>query len=56
VLMTKFGKAGKTGLSDFVTFRIGSRKELNMKIQVCLKHGKGKDKHQGTNPCVDDQI
>jgi hypothetical protein len=37
--MTKFDKAGKldylvweTGVSDFGSFRIGSRKELNMKI------------------------
>jgi hypothetical protein len=32
VLMIKFGKSGKTGLSDFSSFRIGSRKELSIKI------------------------
>jgi hypothetical protein len=27
-----------------------------MKIQVCLKHEKKKEKHQRTNPRVDDKI
>jgi hypothetical protein len=41
--MTKFGKGRKTGLSGFSIFRVDSRKEAkrwNLKIQVCLRHGK----------------
>jgi hypothetical protein len=30
--MTKFGKAGKIGVSDFVSFRAKPRNELNLKI------------------------
>jgi hypothetical protein len=32
LLMTKFDKAGKIGLSDFDSFIIGSRNELKIKI------------------------
>jgi hypothetical protein len=28
----------------------------SLKIQTFLKHGKGKERHQGANPCFDDQI
>jgi hypothetical protein len=30
--MIKFGKVGNTGLSGFESSRVGSRKELNIKI------------------------
>jgi hypothetical protein len=64
--MTKFGKAGKTGLFNLGNWSIrfwqfqnmikeGAKHE-DLKIQVCFEHGKGKKKHQGANPCVDDQI
>jgi hypothetical protein len=31
-------------------------KHEDLKIQVYLQHGKGKEKHQGATPPVDDQI
>jgi hypothetical protein len=66
LLMTKFDKAEKTGLSGFPNRNIWFWQFLNqmkkdakyeyLKIQECLKHEKGKERHQGANPCVDDQI
>jgi hypothetical protein len=66
LLMTKFGKSKKTGLSGlgnrsirFWQFQNKIKKEAkleDLKIQECLKHGKGKERHQGANPCFDDQI
>jgi hypothetical protein len=55
--MTKFGKAKKIGLSSlgnrsirFLQFQNRIKewaKHEDLKIQVCLKHEKGKEKHQG---------
>jgi hypothetical protein len=66
LLMTKFVKAGKTGLSDFPNrhirfwqFQSRIKKEAkheDLKIRESLKHEKGEKRHQGANPCVDDQI
>jgi hypothetical protein len=54
LLMTKFGKTqildgsvSSSGQSDFDSFRIKSRKKLNMKIQDNLKHEKGKQDIKG---------
>jgi hypothetical protein len=66
VLMTKFGMARKTGLTSlgnwsiwFCQFQNKITEEVkleDLKIQECLKHDRRKLRHQGTNPCVDDQI
>jgi hypothetical protein len=45
LLMTKFDKAKKTGLSGFDSFMVESRKKAkwgNLMIQMFLRHGKGK--------------
>jgi hypothetical protein len=64
--MTKFGNGRKTALFDFSNWNIQfwqfhnrikkEAKHEDLKIQECLKNEKGKERHQGANPCVDDQI
>jgi hypothetical protein len=62
--MTKFGMAEKSGLSGlrnqsirFCQFQNKITKEAkleDLKVQECLKHEKGKGRHQVANRCVDD--
>jgi hypothetical protein len=57
--MIKFDKAVKTGVSGFDRFKTRSKKRQKLealKTKECLKHGKGKERYQGANPCVNDQI
>jgi hypothetical protein len=64
--MIKFGKARKIGVSGsgnrsirFCQIQNKIKEEAKfeaLKIQEYLKHGKGKERHQGTNPCVNDRI
>jgi hypothetical protein len=64
--MTKFPKVGNIGLSGLENQSIWFWQILNkikeeakfeaLKIQECLKDGKGKERYQGVNPYVNDQI
>jgi hypothetical protein len=64
--MTKFGKAEKTRLSGLgnrsirfwrINNKIKEEAKLEaLKIQQFLKHGKGNERHQGANPCVNNRI
>jgi hypothetical protein len=64
--MTKFEKAEKTRLSGlrnrnirFCQFQNKITEEAkfeDLNIQEYLKCEKGKGRHHGVNPCVDDQI
>jgi hypothetical protein len=64
--MIKFSKDEKIGLSSLENWSIQFWQIQNkikedakfeaLNIQKCLKHEKGKERHQGVNPCINDQI